>query len=829
MKKLLLLLALAIVQISYSQNVNIPDANFKAALIADGVDTNNDGEIQVSEAEAITEISVINKNISSLEGISSFTNLTYLNCNENELESIDLSGLLALKEVYCNWNQLTSLVVSGLTNLEKLKCENNSLQSLDLSGLVNLKELQFGSNQITTTNLINLQNLSNLELLYCGLNQLTSLDVSSLSNLKKLGCSANLLTSLNVSNLNNLTSLSCGANQLTQLDVSDLINLKELICDHNQLNSLDISNLNLNYLVCQNNQLTSLDISMSSDLVYLTCQNNQLTSLQLSSHPILEYLNCLQNQLTTLDVSNCPRLQTLNCTANQLQSLFMKNGVSENFVYLDYNPSLEYICVDSEERESIQNIVDIDGYTNCVVSSYCTFIPGGNPSYITGNVKLDLDNNGCDTNDIGFGDLKLKITNSANLSDTYSTNADGSYSIALPEDSYTVEYVLENPSYFNVSLASFAVDFPTDNSPYQQDFCLTANGVIQDLEIQIIPLEQARPGFDAEYKIVYKNNGTSTVSGNITLTYQDEVLDFVDATPNESSASPSLLSWAYTNLTPSESREILVTMNLNTPTETPPLNGDDILCYDATITPITNDQRTNDNTFSLKQTVVNSYDPNDKTCLEGNTVTPDIIGEYVHYLIRFENTGTASAINVVVKDLIDASMFDPATLVAYDASHAYRVRIQNTNEVEFIFEGINLPFDDASNDGYIAFKIKTLPTLSVGDVLENSAEIYFDFNFPIITNNEQTAIETTASTDHFSLNSNITAYPNPTKDILHIKSTLAFDAITFYDLKGRALKTISSTSPLLTKSIDVADLASGIYYVSIHAGKSKKLLKFIRE
>ena len=75
MKKLLLVLTLTVFQISYGQTVTIPDANFKAALIADGVDTNNVGEVQVSEAEAVILMDVSNKNINSLVGVTSFSNL----------------------------------------------------------------------------------------------------------------------------------------------------------------------------------------------------------------------------------------------------------------------------------------------------------------------------------------------------------------------------------------------------------------------------------------------------------------------------------------------------------------------------------------------------------------------------------------------------------------------------------------------------------------------------------------------------------------------------------------------------------------------------------
>lgn len=870
MKKGLLLFTLIIFQISYGQTVAIPDANFKAALIADGVDTNNDGEIQVSEAESRIEINVSSRGISSLEGISSFINLIKLDCSRNNLTSIDVSQLSSLQTFHCNVNQLALIDISALPLLRTLDCSSNKLTYLDVSQSSFLELLNCSENQLTA---LNISQISSLQTLNCYNNQLTVLDVSQLSSLETFNCSQNQFTSLDVSQLSSLKTFYCGGNQLTSLDVSQLVSLENFYCNHNlltsinlpqpsslidfrcnvnQLTSLDISQLlALQTLSCDSNQLTSLDVSQLSDLSYLNCNHNlltsislskpsaleafycsynQLSSLDVSQSPVLRFFYCNNNEITYLDLSEVPSLRSFICSDNKLEHLITKNG--EGFSsYYDFsnNSTLEYICTDQNEEEKIQNLVNSYGYTNCVVNTYCSFIPGGDPSYITGNVRLDLNANGCDSNDIGFGDLKLKITNSQNVSDTYTTNADGSYNIALPEDNYTIEYVLENPSYFNVSPTSFVVDFATDASPYQQDFCLTANNVVQDLEIQIIPLELARPGFDADYRIVYKNNGTSTVSGNVTLTYDDNVMDLVSSTPNFSSATQGFLSWTYTDLTPSETREILITMNLNTPMETPPLNGDEILCYEASITPTANDQRVNDNTFILKQTVVNSYDPNDKTCLEGNTVTPDLIGEFVHYLIRFENTGTASAVNVVVKDVIDTDKFDISTMVIYDSSHDLVTRIQNTNEVEFIFEGINLPFDDANNDGYIAFKIKTLSSLVVGDTFENNAEIYFDFNFPIITNTEQTTIENTASVDDVFAISDVQVFPNPTRELLTIKSSVNFDSVTIYDLKGRQLQMISSTAPQLTKQIDITHLASGIYYLSVQSGASKKLLKIVKK
>src|SRR5690606_34795541 len=110
-------------------------------------------------------------------------------------------------------------------------------------------------------------------------------------------------------------------------------------------------------------------------------------------------------------------------------------------------------------------------------------------------------------------------------------------------------------------------------------------------------------------------------------------------------------------------RNILLTYNVNSPSEIPPVNGGDELTFGATVFPVIGDDTPYDNAFGLKQTVVNSFDPNDKMCLQGAVATPAVIGNYVHYLIRFENTGTFAAERVEVTDFIDATKFDLSTLV----------------------------------------------------------------------------------------------------------------------------------------------------------------------
>jgi hypothetical protein len=782
MKKLYTLLVIALIGfVGNAQIVNIPDANFKAKLLQASpsniiastqtpdingnvttytkIDTNNDGEIQVSEALVIKWLSVSQSNIANLTGIESFTNLQVLFCFSNQLTSLNVSGLTNLQYLVCNDNLLSSLNVSGLTNLQILYCYNNQLTSLNVSSL------------------------TNLQYLYCNYNQLPSIDVSGLTNLQYLYCSGNLLPSLNVSGLTNLLSLGCGYNQLTSLDLSSLTNLQGLGCDSNQLTSLDVSSL--------------------TNLQNLWCSNNQLTSL---------------------NVSGLTNLQYLDCSYNQLINLFVKNGSNETILF-NNNPIFQYICADEGQLASIQYYLTQYGYTNCNVNSYCSFTPGGAFYTIQGNSRFDNNTNGCDASDSNLPNFKCAITDGI-ITGTFIADTAGTYSIPVGAGTHTFTPILENPSYFSLSPAMASVSFPTTASPFTQDFCITPNGVHHDLEVTIIPMLPARPGFDATYKIIYKNKGNQVENGSISLEFEDDRIDLVLANPIVSSQVLNMLTWDYSNLQPFETREITLTLNVNSPMETPAVNIGDQLDFTAIINPLANDEILADNTSSLKQIVVGSYDPNDKTCLEGNTISPSMVGSYVHYVIRFENTGTFAAQNVVIKDMIDTTKFDIASLIPQSSSHPFVTRITNTNQVEFIFENINLPFDDATNDGYVAFKIKTKPTLVLGNTFTNTASIYFDYNFPIVTNTTSTTVATLGNQD-FDFGSVFSLSPVPTKDVLTIstKQAVVVSSINIYNTLGQLVQV--NTNP--NETIDVSGLQSGSYFVRITSDKGSATGKFLKE
>ena len=381
-------------------------------------------------------------------------------------------------------------------------------------------------------------------------------------------------------------NIAIDANSDGEVQVNEALAVQEL-----NLNSLGISDLtglehfhNLVNLFCAFNDLSTLDVSMLSNLKYLACVDNSLTNLNIGHLPLLTGLACSNNLLTTLDISGAPVSDMLSCKSNPLKSIFMKNGTTPQYIFvIEDNPALEYICADESEIAFVQTHVNAWGY-NCTVNSYCSFNPGGAFYSLQGNNKYDTNLNGCDDLDnLFYPFLRFDITDGTNTGSIMSNNT-GSYQIPLQAGTYTVTPVIENPSFFAIEPPDVTVNFPSQSSPYTENFCITPNGLHRDLEVVLLPMGAARPGFDATYRIIYTNKGTNVESGNINVNFDDDIVDLIASNPAAVSPSVDNLSWDYSNLQPFESREITLKFNLNSPLETPPLNAGDFLGYAVDIT-----------------------------------------------------------------------------------------------------------------------------------------------------------------------------------------------------------------------------------------------------
>jgi len=645
-------------------------------------------------------------------------------------------------------------------------------------------------------------------------------------NLVELNCADNMLTTLDVSALTNLLYFRCDRNSLSNLNVSGLTKLITFYYGSNHLQNVDYTGMDLYELSCENNQITNLDVSNLPNLRVLFCGYNLLQDLDLRNLTGLRSLNCAQTQLTELDLSYTRSFIGLNANDNPfLKRINTKSGrVFESNDVANFRvencPSLMYLCADEFNVALFRSRLP----ASCNINTYCSFVPGGSYYNMYGQVKLDAQSDGCDAEDSFYSSLKFSITNGV-TSGFFVSDDTGNYQFPMQNGSHTIAPILENPDYFHIWPSSITVNLPADANQMLQNFCLTPKTPHQDLEIIIIPATIARPGFDVSYKIIYKNKGNTTVSGDIRFEFLDSMMDFIGSVPQADSQTLNRLRYNYFDLLPFEKREILVSFNLNSPMETPAVIDGTILSFTAAIFPVLNDVYVPDNNFSLKHTVVNSFDPNDKTCLEGTTITPDMAGKYVHYKIRFENTGSANAENIVVKDMIDTTKFDISSLIPINASHSFVTKISDTNKVEFIFQNINLPFDDANNDGYVVFKIKTKPTLVLGDSFSNSASIYFDYNFPIITNTETTTLAVLETKD-FEFSDYFSLYPNPANQILNIESKKRnkISSVSIYNTLGQLVLVVTDVN----QSIDVSGLKSGNYFIKVNSDKGNSNIKFIK-
>lgn len=342
-----------------AQTVSIPDTAFLSALIELGVDTNGDGVISYTEAGETNALWISDRDIFDLSGIEAFVNLDTLDCERNQLDTIDLSSNtslvflnvflnklsildisenILLEEVHCDYNPLTNLDVAKNVELKILSCSGGKLVSLDLSENKLLEELNCRSNDLS---ILELPGNSSIRDLFCDFNELNELDISSEASLESLECRSNQLTQLDLSNNPVLKVLHCDFNLLSTLDISKNPGLKLLHVDSNQLESLILNDTALISVDCDYNKLESLDVSACTSLEVLNCSSNKLGVLDVSNNTMLNTLQCGDNTISSLNLDINTVLTTLNCSSNGLNSLDLSKNTLLTHVYIEGNEIAE--------------------------------------------------------------------------------------------------------------------------------------------------------------------------------------------------------------------------------------------------------------------------------------------------------------------------------------------------------------------------------------------------------------------------------------------------------------------------------------------------------
>lgn len=456
---------------------------------------------------------------------------------------------------------------------------------------------------------------------------------------------------------------------------------------------------------------------------------------------------------------------------------------------------------------------------------------------ISNGVKLNLF---FDTDGSGFQNGQEENYNGGNF--TYQTNNGVIHSVIAQNGMFTLyesnpavtynlgcalnantnfcngQYTLSTSSYSNVTVANGS-GITTYNFPITTAPCT-------DLSVNLYQNgAPPRPGFTYTNRIQYTNNGNQTIT-NGTITFnRSSIVSTLNTFPATTTTATGF-TYNFANLWAGETRYIDITMQVPT---IPTVSIGQSVTNTVGVSFPPNESYFANNFSSLTQTIVGSYDPNDKTETHGGKILHSSFtsNDYLTYKIQFENTGTFEAVNIRVNDVLDAKL-NPSTLRMVSASHPYILdRVGNT--LNWKFEGVNLQpsiANTTTGKGYIVFQIKPTAGYAVNDIIPNTANIYFDFNPAIVTNTCNTQFVSTLANTDFD-DHKMSVYPNPVQNNLTITNATTIDSVAIISVLGQEVINVKIND--LHAEINTSELANGIYFVKITSEGKEKTVKIVKE
>lgn len=838
---ILIVLLTLFVNSGKAQWVSIPDPNF-VSFLQTNFPSCMSGNMMDTSCSGITStqwLFMSTQGISDLEGIQYFDTLTFLDCSHNYtlqyLPNLP-STLKVLNASDCSLDSLPTNLPPGLL---QLLCSDNDLNFLPALP-TSLYDLQCGNEN----NLTSLPPLPNgLKTLGCGGNSITSLPPTLPDSLQFLFCSDNPLSSLPPLPAG-LLEISCFENGLTSLP--PLPNsLYALYCSNNPITSIPTLPPGLLSFHCGGTNITSLPL-LPSTLKVLVCWVNNLSSLPplptSLEHLIYSYtqvgnLSNLPPNLTRLqcDSTNCTALPPLPSTLRQL--FISENPIS--CIDLSGTDTLEYFEFSNTGINclSSHDVVVLMSYPNFYSFPACTFTfnPNNCPvdDNIFGTMYYDVNTN-CnnDIPDYPLSNIPIHLYQGTNLiqqtisgSSGYSLNASiGSYDVLIDTTMLPFEPTCLWPG-IDTTLSITVLDSIAETLNFglecKSGFDVGAFAVYHSFNF--IPGQStdlfANIGDAALNYNVYCNtsglNGTVQIDFSGPITFNSPVVGALIP-----SVSGNTLTYDISDFSTINYSDFGMTFI----TDTTAISGDQV-CFDIIVTPGGADNYYSNNTLHHCFLVVNSYDPNIKEVSPIGD-QPHPFNDWLTYTIHFQNTGTSSAIDIKIVDLLDIDL-DPSTFRLLAYSHPVSVNIHNQTAV-FRFDNINLP-DSFSNEpqshGFIQFKIKPFQNLPNGTTINNAANIFFDYNPAIVTNTTSTVIGSIGIQDESQIE--FILYPNPANDWINLQFSEVSQnrSIELTDITGHQLSSdiIQNQNHMLLLS----NFPPGIYIITVFEGRKKSSRKIV--
>ena len=677
---------------------------------------------------------------------------------------------------------LVSLILSGAP-IATIPPFPSTLESLSVGGSPNVTDLPALPASLMSLQVVQMNGLALIPALPVGIEVL---EVEDLSSLTALPAFPGSLVNIVLRDLPALSTLPSLPNLSGGLVLEDIPLLAASPAWPDSIGQLTISLAQLDVLAgwpLWTNSISVRWMPLLNDLPALPLGDMVLS---LSGLTGLTGLPDLVGRLSGLGIEGSPALQCIPLLPDTMsQVYFWDTGIN---------------CLPN--RPYFEGPGQGDSMPLCTI--YNSSCPDLNP-VISGSVYHDANGNGIQ--DPGEEPLPLATVTLQPLGLTIGLDGNGAFSVGVPIGSYilTVGYPNDYLAGVMPGTHTALLGNPTDEDT-GNDFGISFQSNVQDLWVDLIAYHPPVPGFVEPVLIAYANHGTITSDATITLTI-DDLTTFIAAQPAPTTISGQTLTWEIAALPMGATGTVEVHLALDAA-----IALGTIVMHGAVIDPVASDETPADNMVTFNDTVVGSYDPNDKQVLPAQ-ITPAQVasGERLSYTIRFQNTGTYPATRVIITDTLSSDlMWGSFQFTA--ASHMSTWSLQD-GLLEVIFDNINLP--DSTNDepnshGFLKFSILPDVGLTLGEAVGNRANIYFDFNEPVITNEAVLSIEDAVGvpdewTDRFQV------YPNPVHDILSVGTNgKQIRSLQVFDTTGQLVVQTGGTS-----LISLVALPSGPYTIRI--------------
>ncbi|MCF8461143.1 MAG: T9SS type A sorting domain-containing protein [Flavobacteriales bacterium] len=408
------------------------------------------------------------------------------------------------------------------------------------------------------------------------------------------------------------------------------------------------------------------------------------------------------------------------------------------------------------------------------------------------------------------------------------TNNNGEFGVLMEPGNYTFTHSSQNPWYLinDCQNGSIPVTIVADSNAV--DICF-GDSIVPVIDLAAtITTGAINACFNNSQHVSICNYGTIPAT-NVVI--ELEIPSFT-GTSNSSFTSTSDSTWTL-NL-PTLNPGSCLTYNFTGIAACDSSMIGQVACLSISISSSDTDVDPSNNQMWFCDSVGVSYDPNDIRVLSQYLGEGWRTQEYIDdsdemtYMVRFQNTGTGPAYNVIVKNPL-SSHLNHQSIELVAASHDYYAQMTD-GELSVHFLGIQLPdsaSDPLGSQGYFIYRINQPYGNPMGTLIENQAEIYFDFNAPVVTNTTENEIQLITGNDEVAMGE-ISLYPNPTTGEVFLSNSSPRNAVLsveVIDTQGRLLS--KETGSGISK-VDMRTLSTGIYLLRIQTEKGMQVERVIK-